>query len=381
MSFFWGFVAALAGNSIIGLGNCLQKYALTSGEARFTASSNQDDTRSQPLLPTTSPVPVSYSRFKDRTWFIGISLVYLGELCGNWVALSLIPASVVTPLGILGVVVNAILAKFLLDEQISWRQTKGYFFILSGVLVTIVFSATSTNSIENQLSTTSKLFAYMTRFHVILWLITILVAQCIFFIMVRARKGKSSLILYVLMTAGFGSLTVVTSKFLALLLKVWVFVPSDGNNSNLEDKILPVILDEVRSSASMLALIISLMAIIIILIIGIIGQETCKQLALSKYRVTQFQPMFYSSHVTFVAMSGMIVFDEVGSWWSVVGFCFGIMVIVRGALSNKTFQYDDDDDSDGIISDTYETMPTEIDSLVPEILQNSNNPRHYGALV
>ncbi|CAI2168175.1 18494_t:CDS:2 [Funneliformis geosporum] len=374
MSFFWGLIAALAGNSIIGLGNCLQKYALTRGESRFKTSSNQDDTHTQPLLPTTSPVPVTYSRFKDRTWFIGISLVYLGELCGNWVALSLIPASVVTPLGILGVVVNAILAKFLLYEQISFRQTKGYIWILIGVLLTILFSATSTNSIENQLSTTSKLFAYMTQFQVILWLITILVAQCILFMMVRAKKGKSSLVLYVIMTAGFGSLTVVASKFFALLLKVWVFAPSDGNKPNLEDKIIPAILDD----GSSIALIISFMAIIFILIIGIIGQETCKQFALSKYRVTQFQPMFYASHVTFVAMSGMIVFKEVGSWRSVVGFCCGIIVIVRGA-SNKNIQYDDD--SDGIISDNDETIPTEIDSLVPEILQNSNNPRHYGALV
>src|SRR6266498_2157788 len=164
MSFFWGLIAALAGNSIIGLGNCLQKYAITRGEARSPntkfVSSNQNDIHSQPLLPTISPAPVSYSRFKDRTWFIGISLVYLGELCGNWIALSLIPASVVTPLGILGVVINAILAKFLLDEQISFRQTKGYIWILSGVLATILFSATTTDNIENHLSTTSKLFAY-----------------------------------------------------------------------------------------------------------------------------------------------------------------------------------------------------------------------------
>src|SRR4051812_27955847 len=107
MSFFWGLIAALAGNSIIGLGNCLQKYALTRGASlstsRLRQDSNNSDTkfslsnRSQPLLPTASPtVPESYSRFKDRTWFMGISLVYLGELCGNWVALSLIPASVVT---------------------------------------------------------------------------------------------------------------------------------------------------------------------------------------------------------------------------------------------------------------------------------------------
>ncbi|RIA96807.1 magnesium transporter NIPA-domain-containing protein [Glomus cerebriforme] len=322
MSFFWGLIAALAGNSIIGLGNCLQKYALTRGTVPTSHTrqvSNSSDTKfsSQPLLPTTTPVPGTYSRFKDRTWLMGISSVYLGELCGNWVALSLIPASVVTPLGILGVVVNAILAKFLLDEQISFRQTKGYIWILSGVLTTILFSATTVNSIENHLKTTSKLFFYMTRLHVILWLITILVIQCILIMMVRARKGKSSLVLYVIMTAGFGSLTVVASKFLALLLKVWVFAPFKPK------------LDE---NASMLALIFSFLVIIFTLIIGIIGQETCKQLALNKYRVTQFQPMFYASHVTFVALSGMIVFEEVGAWWSVIGFCLGIIAILRGAL-------------------------------------------------
>src|SRR5205085_665519 len=114
-------------------------------------------------------VEKSYSRITDKTWLLGILLVYFGELCGNWVALSLIPASVVTPLGILGVVVNAVLARFILSEQITFRQQIGYIWILSGVLTTILFTAVAEKGhVEDNLMTGAQLISYMTDIRVLI---------------------------------------------------------------------------------------------------------------------------------------------------------------------------------------------------------------------
>ncbi|CAG8644227.1 5250_t:CDS:2 [Ambispora gerdemannii] len=419
-----GLLAALLGNSVIGLGNCLQKYALQRGGASETSGSSsslqettsttntfEDDSQEQlnllngksitfvssPLLDrhsltinrftgkndeieegdneiagvnlspnasTTTLTPMNinnnsidnsinsdnninkrnYSRFRDRTWFLGISLVYLGELFGNWVALALIPASVVIPLGILGVIVNAILANFLLGENVSFHQKIGYIWILTGVLAIILFSAA--NEMEDKLWTGAEIVNYMLQFRVLGWLLVIFITECILILTVRrqTRKKESSLVFYVLMTAGFGALTVVSSKFLALLLTCWLFLsnqPSDGvrEKVNLGQEIDTLIYRAQRNNIQLMfgdemptsIIIFALFALLVNLVIGIGGQEICKQIALSKYRITQFQPMFYASHVTFVAISGMIVFKEVGGWWSMFGFVIGIMAIIRGA--------------------------------------------------
>ncbi|KAG9301781.1 hypothetical protein G9A89_003328 [Geosiphon pyriformis] len=409
----WGLLAALVGNSVIGLGNCLQKYALTRGIASntlpsLTTASTEEEKENTPILdltdglpsgksttslsssllerqhasttslvnhddnvdleppmsasttalnPNSSTITVTtttskptkeYSRLRDRTWFLGISLVYLGELCGNWVALALIPASVVTPLGILGVVVNAVLAYFILGENISFHQKIGYFWILSGVLATILFSANNQQDIDEHL-TGAQIVDYMLQFRVLCWLIGIFLAEfaMIMILRQRSRKKESSLVLYVLMTAAFGSLTVIASKFLALLLTCWLFVSPDvsfpaipDDYDGIDDLDTLVYRDaQYRSNmrlvfgddVSTVAIVFALTALLISLIIGIGGQEICKQIALSKYRLTQFQPMFYASHVTLVALSGMIVFQEIGAWWSMVGFSIGILAIIRGA--------------------------------------------------
>ncbi|CAG8616015.1 7749_t:CDS:2, partial [Ambispora leptoticha] len=376
----WGLLAALTGNSVIGLGNCLQKYALQRGGASETSGSSsiqettiattnivEDNSQEQlnflngkSVTSVSSPLldrhSLTINRFTgkngeddnegtdvnlDRTWFLGISLVYLGELFGNWVALALIPASVVTPLGILGVVVNAILAKFLLGENVSFHQKIGYIWILGGVMAIILFSVA--NEMENKSWTGAEIVNYMLQFRVLGWLLVIFITECILILTVRrqTRKKEISLVIYVMMTAGFGALTVVASKFLALLLTCWLFIPnrSSENKINLNQKIDTLIYRNQRNNIQLMfgdemsnsIIIFALFTLLVNLVIGIGGQEICKQIALSKYRITQFQPMFYASHVIFVTISGMIVFKEVGGWWSILGFFIGIMAIIRGA--------------------------------------------------
>ncbi|CAG8613405.1 3546_t:CDS:2 [Paraglomus brasilianum] len=381
MSFVVGLTAALAGNTVIGVGNCLQKYALTHGEALNQSASNPNYSSDSDASPPPTPrsmsrsKPYTYSRINDKVWLTGITLVYLGELCGNWIALSLIPASVVTPLGILAVIINAVLASCFLNEHISSKQRLGYVWILLGVLTTILFSATTTKDIENDLLTGARLVSYITQPRVIVWLCVIVLAECSLIATVRTRnKEQSSLVLYVIITAGFGAVTVVASKFLAVLLRLWMM---DARKE--EGGLIDVFSDGEAVSIPMVALLMTALAVA--LTVGISGQEICKQIALSKYKVTQFQPMFYASHVTFVAISGMIVFKEVGVWWSMLGFMAGVLAIIRGAiylldgdelfLSDEEAEYDCDIQSESA-SDDFEHLET--DALLGPRVNRNNVP-------
>jgi uncharacterized membrane protein len=58
-----------------------------------------------------------------------------GEICGNWLALSLASAAVVTPMGIMSVVVNAVLAQRFLGEVVGREKRRGYYAIMVRPLI------------------------------------------------------------------------------------------------------------------------------------------------------------------------------------------------------------------------------------------------------
>lgn len=143
-----GVAFAFVGNAVIGLGNVLQKYALLRAAKppdRLGLQLPKSATgpgQEQTLTERARLVVVKridsllqsgyygnpnkpYSRFKDRLWWIGFLATYAGEAGGNWVALSVASPSVVTPLGIVGVIANIVFANLLLGEQVNKRHRIG----------------------------------------------------------------------------------------------------------------------------------------------------------------------------------------------------------------------------------------------------------------
>ena len=70
-------------------------------------------------------------------WWVGMLLNVFGEL-GNLVAYGFAPASVVTPVGSVGVFCNAILASFFLKEPLRKRDLVGLCFIVAGVVLIVM---------------------------------------------------------------------------------------------------------------------------------------------------------------------------------------------------------------------------------------------------
>jgi len=146
-----GVAFAFVGNAVIGLGNVLQKYALLRAakppdrlgpQLPKSATTSTGPGQDQTLTERARLVVVKridsllqsgyygnpnkpYSRFKDRLWWIGFLATYVGEAGGNWVALSVASPSVVTPLGIVGVIANIVFANLLLGEQVNKRHRIG----------------------------------------------------------------------------------------------------------------------------------------------------------------------------------------------------------------------------------------------------------------
>lgn len=81
----------------------------------------------------------SSSYLKSPYWWLGQILITLGEM-GNFLAYGFAPASIVSPLGVVALVSNCIIAPVMFKERFRMRDFWGVVIAVLGV-VTVVFSA------------------------------------------------------------------------------------------------------------------------------------------------------------------------------------------------------------------------------------------------
>jgi magnesium transporter len=79
------------------------------------------------------------SYLKSPYWWAGILLMTIGET-GNFLAYGFAPASIVSPLGVVALISNCVIAPIMLKEQFRWRDFWGVVVSIGGA-VTVVLSA------------------------------------------------------------------------------------------------------------------------------------------------------------------------------------------------------------------------------------------------
>lgn len=80
---------------------------------------------------------------KSPWWWLGIMLMVVGE-CGNFLAYGFAPASIVSPLGVVALVSNCLIAPWMLHESFRKRDGLGVVIAVAGC-VTVVLSASGSN--------------------------------------------------------------------------------------------------------------------------------------------------------------------------------------------------------------------------------------------
>ncbi|KAI9032412.1 magnesium transporter NIPA-domain-containing protein [Hyaloraphidium curvatum] len=350
-----GLIAALCGNVFIGAGQTLQKYALnrlSRGDGRPPRTPASTARRLLPRRAKDYEQRTGRPRYTDQTWLAGIMLNYLGEICGNWLALSLTSAAVVTPLGITSVVVNAVLAQKFLGEVIGPVQRRGYYSIMLGVLL-IILSAprNSDEDTAGLLRTVSVL--YTGAFSTFVALAMLFLIFLIYWAYVR---GHDSVELLVLIVSVFGAISVVSSKSLGTLARIGVTSPdlagtagappvagaAAGNllhsalslaeNGTLLPSSAPHAHAPSQPSSSE-----SISSTLIFLVLSLLGQEFFKQQLLSRFPLTRFQPVHYATFNSLSVVTSIVLFGELrGAGVAAVlrffgGFFLGMAVVVHGS--------------------------------------------------
>ncbi len=156
------------------------------------------------------------SYLKSPIWWAGITMMTLGET-GNFLAYGFAPASIVSPLGVVALISNCLIAPWLLKERFRWRDGVGVIIAVAGC-VTVVMSASTSNPKLDP----DTIWHLITRWEFETYLgITIFLIIVLMF--ASNRFGDKSILIDLGLMGLFGGYTALSTKGVASLLSntIW----------------------------------------------------------------------------------------------------------------------------------------------------------------
>ncbi|KAK7439793.1 hypothetical protein VKT23_017368 [Stygiomarasmius scandens] len=191
-----GLALAISSSAAIGMSYIITKKGLnTAGAYGQSASDN-----------------LSY--LKNPIWWAGISTLVLGEVA-NFAAYTFAPPILVTPLGALSVLIGAVLASFLLNEELGHLGRVGCTLSLLGSLI-IVLHAPEDKEVE----TVDEILEYAAEPGFLLYVFTVIVFSLVMIYAVAPRYGRSSPLVYVSICSVVGSVSVMAIKGFGVAVKL-----------------------------------------------------------------------------------------------------------------------------------------------------------------
>ncbi|PHH62427.1 hypothetical protein CDD81_7146 [Ophiocordyceps australis] len=184
---------------------------------------HEDEADYEPDQPLRQPSPSSGSQEDDEPdnpastylkspyWWLGQILITLGEM-GNFLAYGFAPASIVSPLGVVALVANCIIAPVMFHERFRPRDFWGVVIAVAGV-VTVVLSA---NQEETKLEPHDVWDAITTpAFEIYLGVTTLLI---LILMWASPRYGKRTILIDLGLVGLFGGYTALATKGVSSML-------------------------------------------------------------------------------------------------------------------------------------------------------------------
>ncbi|KAI5199818.1 hypothetical protein AUEXF2481DRAFT_31298 [Aureobasidium subglaciale EXF-2481] len=179
-----------------------------------SSASSSSESTIRPNKDSSATRPKSY--LKSRIWWLGIALMTVGE-AGNFLAYGFAPASVVSPLGVVALVSNCLIAPLLLHEQFRIRDAFGVIVAVGGC-VTVVLSASDNNPKlgPNKIWELISAWEFKTYFGITVFLMLVLMS-------LSSKYGHKSVLIDLGLVGLFGGYTALSTKGVASLLSntIW----------------------------------------------------------------------------------------------------------------------------------------------------------------
>ncbi|KAL4925408.1 DUF803 domain membrane protein [Aspergillus undulatus] len=158
-----------------------------------------------------SPQGRRKSYLRSPYWWAGIILMTLGET-GNFMAYGFAPASIVSPLGVVALISNCVIAPFMLKEKFRKRDFWGVLIAIAGAVVVVLSAKSSEEKIGPH-----DIWVMITRWEFELYLG--LTAGLIVALMWASSKyGSQTILIDVGLVGLFGGYTALSTKGVSSLL-------------------------------------------------------------------------------------------------------------------------------------------------------------------
>ncbi|XP_020281527.1 magnesium transporter NIPA2 [Pseudomyrmex gracilis] len=154
-----------------------------------------------------------FGYLKEWMWWAGLASMGIGE-GANFAAYVFAPASLVTPLGALSVLVSAVLASKYLNERLNLLGKVGCLLCILGSTVIVLHSPK-----EEEVSSLSELVVKIREPAYLLYVLIVILCTLSIVFHFGPVYGKQNILVYICLCSSVGSLTVMSCKGLGLALK------------------------------------------------------------------------------------------------------------------------------------------------------------------
>ncbi|EFO25121.2 hypothetical protein LOAG_03365 [Loa loa] len=250
-----------------------------------------------------------FGYLREWLWWFGVLTMGTGEAC-NFAAYAFAPASLVTPLGALSVIVTAVLSSKLLKERLNLLGKIGCAVCLLGSTVIVLHSPK-----EEEVSNMADLALKMKDAGFIFYVVAVILVSLVMITYVAPRFGHSNILVYIFICSIIGSLSVLSVKGLGLAIKETI-----GG----------------RQQFTNFLTWFWLVAVILCISVQLIYLNK----SLDIYNTSMVTPTYYVFFTTFVILASSILYKE----WSrlgasdVLGNIVGFLITIIGIFQMQLFR-------------------------------------------
>ncbi|KAK9586872.1 hypothetical protein V6Z92_005808 [Aspergillus fumigatus] len=151
------------------------------------------------------------SYLRSPYWWAGLVLMCLGEI-GNFMAYGFAPASIVSPLGVVALISNCVIAPIMLKEKFRQRDAWGVLIAIAGAVVVVLSASSSEEKIGPH-----DIWVMITRWEFELYL-GLTACLIIALMWVSHKYGSRTILIDVGLVALFGGYTALSTKGVSSLL-------------------------------------------------------------------------------------------------------------------------------------------------------------------
>ncbi|RDB30430.1 putative magnesium transporter NIPA3 [Hypsizygus marmoreus] len=196
-----GLALAISGSLLIGTSFIITKKGLNDAAVRNAAYGAQSASD-------------NLSYLKNPIWWAGMSTMVIGEIA-NFAAYTFAPPILVTPLGALSVLIGAVLASFLLNEELGHLGRLGCTLCLIGSLIIVLHAPE-----DKEVATVDEYFSYALRPGFLMYCFTVVVFSLVMIYAVVPRYGRSNPLIYISICSLVGSISVMAIKGFGISVKL-----------------------------------------------------------------------------------------------------------------------------------------------------------------